>query len=223
MKKPLLFLLISLAAMPFARGQTHTQSISFDDGNGLGNAGTYFSTDHFSVDVYLTFNGYNSAGLSLWLETTANAAPFISLTGFTYGTTFPEAIQPFAGPLGFTYLQSTGLYTTPNPSDLGATLDLQAQPPAPPGTYFVGHLTVSLDGLAPGIYVLQTDATHGSPLSHRSVVTSYSPGDPPVFNDEPIPVSPYTITVIPEPGTVSLVGLSLGSLALALHRKKRTA
>jgi hypothetical protein len=216
MKKLLLFLLISLAAVPFARGQTHTQSISFDDGNGPGNAGTYFSTDHFSV------NGYNSPGLSFWLETTANAAPFISLTGFTYGTTFPEPIQPFAGPLGFTYLQSTGLYTTPNPSDLGATLNLQKLPPASPGTYFIGHLTVSLDGLAPGVYVLQTDATRGSPLNHQSVVTSYSPGDPPVFNDEPIPASPYTITIIPEPGTISLIGLSLGSLAFALHRKRRT-
>jgi hypothetical protein len=220
MKKPLLFLLILLAAMPFARGQTHTQSISFDDGNGPGNAGTYLPTDHFSVDLYLTFNGYNCIGLSTWLETTANAAPFISLTGFTYGTTFVDPTQPFAGPIGFTELESTGLYTTPVPSDLGATQNPPFDKTAvPPGTYLIGHLTIGLAGLAPGVYFLQTTAT--TPRS--SVATSYFSGDIQPIRDEYIPSSAYTITVVPEPGTVSLIALGLSGVALALHRKKRAA
>jgi hypothetical protein len=80
-----LSLLVAVCAMTAATsvfGQEHTQSISFDDGVGSGNAGTYNSTDSFSVDLYLTFNGYNATGLSIWMQTTANAAPFISLTGF---------------------------------------------------------------------------------------------------------------------------------------------
>src|SRR6185312_1472802 len=96
------------------------------------------------------------------------AAPFISLTGFTYGTTFPDPTQPFTGPIGFTALQFTGLYTTPNNSNLGATSNLPYdQTMVPPGTYFVGHLTVGLAGLAPGVYVLQTDATNSGPNGFR--------------------------------------------------------
>ena len=165
-------LLISAATHIF--GQTVSQSFSFDDGIGPGNAGTYSPNDHFSVDLYLTFSGYNCTGFDLWLETTANAAPHIMLTDFTYGTTFVDPTQPFAGPIGFTLLESTGLYTTPNPSDFGATQNPPYETSAvPPGTYFVGNLGISAEqGHAPGVYVLRTDAT----LPHASDAANWLGG-----------------------------------------------
>jgi hypothetical protein len=190
-------------------GQAHTQFISFDDMIGPGNAGTYNPTDHFAIDVYLTFNGYNAAGLSLWLETDAVAAPHIVLTSFTYGTTFSDPIQPGALPVGFTLLQPTGLYTTPNPSDLGA-LTKEPFQVVGPGTYFIGHLSIDLSGLAPGIYSLQTDATG----PHSSEVTN---GDP--VSDEFLPVTTYTITVVPEPSAFALLVVStLGVVATFCRR-----
>jgi hypothetical protein len=189
--------------MDVALGQKRTQHISFDDNLGPGNAGTYNATDSFGVDLYLTFNGYNSFGLSLWFETTANAASNIFLTGFTYGTTFDKPIQSVSFPLGFTVLQSTGLYATPNPSDLGSgTSVVDPDHVVGPGTYFIGRLSVDLSGLAPGVYTLRTDATN----PHASEVTSY---DGTTFEDNNLPVATYTITVVPEPSTLALLILTV--------------
>jgi hypothetical protein len=108
-------------------------------------------------------------------------------------------------------------YTTPNPSDFGAIWDGPPFNATPPGTYFVGHLTVSLGGLAPGVYVLRTDATNMQISGHASSVGSYSP--PNTFADEFIPNSEYTITVVPEPGSLAL--LSLGAIGLIAASRMR--
>ncbi len=202
---------LSLAS--FAFGQTHTQNISFDDTIGPGNAGTYISTDHFSMDLYLTFAGYNSIGFDVWLETAANAAANVLLTGFTYGTAFVDPTQPSASyPMGFTLLQSNGLYTTPNPSDLGATQDPPYSKTAlPPGTYFIGTLSIDLNGLAPGIYTLQTDAAG----FHASQVTSF---DGTTFDSNYMPTATYTITVVPEPTAFSLLIVTALGLAVCICR-----
>ena len=194
--------------------QTHTQSISFDDGVGPGNAGTYSPTDHFSVDLYLTYSGYNSYGFSLWMETTANAAPFLTLTGMTNNQTFPE-LNPFLTfPQNFTLLESNGMYTTPNfgdggPSDIGSTVSNPQAGSVPPGTYFVGQLSVDINGLPPGVYVLQADATG----PHATEVTDTD------FMDNNVPVSEYTITVVPEPGTLALLGVAAIALVLSAGRR----
>ena len=193
-------------------GPIHEQFITFNDNDGTGNAGTYNSTDTFGLDIFLTWAGYNSYGLSLWLETTADAAPHILLTGFTYGTTFDDPTQPFISyPLGFTLAESNGLFTTPNPSDLGATvLDPHAGGIAP-GTAFIGHLSISLNGFAPGIYILQTDATS----SHRSIAVSF---DGTTVHEENIPVATYTITIVPEPSTAALLSVSAIGLGVWIYR-----
>ena len=68
-----------------------------------------------------------------------------------------------------------------------------------PGTYFVGDLSISLSGLMPGIYTLQTDASN----PHSSEVASYDG-----TNTENLPISTSTITIIPEPSTFALLILA---------------
>ena len=215
---PVLSAICLLSLTSFAFGQVHTQHISFDDQVGPGNAGTYSPTDHFGVDLYLTFAGYNSNGFSLWLETTANAAPNIFLAGLTANKTFDDPGNAVF-PLSFTYLLSNGLYTTANPSDLGSTfLDIH-RPPAGPGTYFVGHLSIDLSGLAPGTYVLQSSSTN----PHPSEVTSF---DGTTFADEYLPTATYTITVVPEPSTLALLVLVATGLGIVTRHRavsKKTA
>ena len=80
----------------------------------------------------------------------------------------------------------------------------------PPGTYFIGHLSVSLAGLPPGIYTLQTDTTG----PHASEVTDTD------FMDNHLPAALYTITVVPEPGTLALLSLGAIGLRAALRMKK---
>jgi hypothetical protein len=208
---------LSLTSTTF--GQKFTQHVSFDDQVGTANAGTYNSTDHFSVDLYLTYSGYTASGLSLWFQTTANAAPNIFISQFTWDTTFTDRgnANLASYPMGFTLLESNGMYTNPNPSDFGAIVKDVHNGLVPAGTYLIGNLSVSLSGLAAGVYVLQTDATspHGSEVSRFT-------GD--TFVDEFLPVSTYTITIIPEPSTFALlivmaIGAGLGSTRARFRKR----
>ena len=146
------------------------------------------------------------------METTAAAAPYLTLTGITNNPTFPD-LNPFLTfPQAFTLLQSNGMYTTPNspdggPSDLGS--HRQPQTGSVTGTYFVGQLSVALNGLPPGVYVMRTDALGG----HTSEVTDTK------FMDNNIPISDYTITVVPEPSTVAL--LSVAAMVVVLSTRRR--
>ena len=186
-----------LALTAIVPAQTPTQFLTFNDNNGVPDAGTYNPNDSFSFDIFLTFSGYNSTGLSLWFETTADAAPNIVVTGYMLGTTFTNH-NGHHFPAPFTLLQSNGWYTNPNPSDLGS--DLPAPETAPPGTYLIENLSVSLTGLSPGIYILQSDATGG----HASEATSF---DGTHLASNFLPSTTYTITVVPEPSTLALLVL----------------
>lgn len=201
-------------------GQKRTQHISFDDNLGPGNSGTYNSTDAFGVDLYLTYEGYNSTGLSLWFDMAASAAPHTFITAFTWGPTFTDRgnADSASYPIGFTVLESDGRYGTSQPSDFGGILpDIIGTGPVGPGTYFLGHLSIDLAGLAPGIYTLQTDSTGG----HSSEVTSF---DGTTFEDNYLPVATYTITVVPEPSAfasliVTAVAAGFGSAVARLRKK----
>jgi len=192
-------------------GQTHTQSLSFDDGVGPGNAGTYGPSDHFSFDVYLTYNGYNSGGLTFFLEaaTLNNFAASISIVDETYGSVFsdPENVFPFPAPFD-SNLEPGYLWAR---RDLGATIPGPPLIWQPPGTYFVAHISFALDGAPPGVYTIRSTTA----LPHPSIVTDED------FNDNLLPAEDYTITIIPEPGTLAL--LSLGAIGLvAASRTRKT-
>ena len=209
MKRILVLASFLLISAPLARAQIHTQTLSFDDlglGGGSAASGTYNTNDTFSFDVYLTFNGYDCYGYSWWLEvqTLNNFSASLFITGLTYGVAFPDPSQgvpnpaPFDAPLGAApgYLTETrslgALAAGEGPSFL----------PNPPGTYFIGHVSFAIIGAQPGTYILRS--TTFSP--HASEATDTE------FMDNLIPAETYTITIVPEPSSLSLIGI--GTLAL---------
>lgn len=208
----LIFCLLCSAATTPARAQT--QSLIFDDlglGGGTPTSGTYLPNDTFGFDIYLSYAGYNAFGFSIKLEAQQmnNFAGSLFMTGLTHGTTFPVPLRILGPPVGFTDPGSPGYRTAQ--IDLGALSGPGPAPPVPPGTYFVAHVSFSLAGAMPGTYTLESFPGY-SEVGERTAQGGYI--------EHMIPASQYTVTIVPEPGTVSLIGLGLGTLALAFHRRK---
>ena len=209
MKRTLLFFILLLAfAWPLS-GQSNTQSLTFDDlgvGGGTPTSGTYNPNDTFSFDVLLTFNGYGAGNLSFWLQTDPAFAGSLSITGVTYGTTFPDhpstTFPVFFNPSGF------------EDFDLGSS---PATGTVPPGTYFVAHITFAISGASPGTYDLASTVT--SP--YTSEVSGFDAGTG--FSDNNLPAEHYSVTIVPEPATVGLLGLGAAGLAAVFLRLRKRA
>ena len=207
MKKTLLIVIVTAifatgavaATQPDSLIRPHgqSQSLTFNDnGSGGGDAthGTYAPGSTFSLDVFLTFSGYNSTGLSFWLEASNGLAGSLSITGVTYGTTFPDPTNTAPNPAIFNTSVGASPGFMTETRDLGSTANGTV---AAPGTYFVAHITFSLSAsFAPGNYILQSTVT--SP--HTSEATSF---DGTTFADNNLPAAQYFITQIPEPTTLT--------------------
>jgi opacity protein-like surface antigen len=228
MKKALLVLtVIALVAagvhagtLPASLIRPHgaTQSLSFDDlglGGGTSNSGTYAPGDTISFDVYLTFSGYNSTGLSFWLEASTALASSLSITGVTYGTAFPDATSTAPNPAPFDTSVGASPGFRAERRDLGSTINDFANVPGP-GTYFVAHITLSLSpSFVPGNYIIQSTVT--SPRT--SEATSF---DGTTFADNNIPAAQYFIGIIPEPTTFNLAMVAaLAGLGLVARRQRK--
>ena len=194
-------------AMTVASAQTAL--FSYNDGNGVPDAGTYIPGASFTFSITLAFTPGGSIdnldGLSYWFQQKSPGSPFI--TSIT--------LRDVTGSM-FTDLQTPGLsypqnLNPSNANDLGAAL-----PPGPgtgAGTYFIANITVQISGAAPntGTFVLSETLTGG-----KTSVISDSDGD--TFA---IAEADYTITMIPEPGTWAAAVLSI--LALLYSQRRRFA
>ena len=223
MKKATLLVTVSLllgaswafGQASFTFNDTTAPAGTLIDTNPALNAATFNSgTGTFNIDVSLTFAGGTSTGYSLWLETETGAASKISITGETFSF-FTTPTDSEAKPWSFT--DSSGAHSgflsdksATQAGDLGATGTAQAA-----GTYKVADLQLTLSGLAPGTYHLET--TSLSPKPSEATVGG---------NDSFAAQSIYTITIaaVPEPATWSLMALGgLGTVGLNILRARKRA
>jgi PEP-CTERM motif len=192
--------------------------LSFDDHNSadLGpSAGTYSAGSTVTFDITLSVANSGTdpvpsvTGLSYWFETSAVDNSYFTITSRNLsGSQFSD---PIADPSG------DAIVAGGNAHDLGAVIS-NTNAPLPSNTsYFVATLTLQISPSTPaGVYTISTTTIASDNGPKTSTVADGN------FTRHDIAVATYTITVVPEPATMSLLGLgALGSFGLNVLRRHR--
>lgn len=190
--------------------------LSFNDNSGTPNAGSYAAGSSFSFDITLSIA--NSGGdpvpdansISYWFETSAANNSYFKITNRNLtGSSFSD---PQSSP---TY--PVAIVAGGDAFDLGASTPTNTTV-ATNNSYFVATLSLAIDPSTPaGTYTIST-TTFNSNVNHANTTAV---GDSGFGRHEPA-AAVYTITVVPEPATLSLLALSgLGSFGMNVLRRRR--
>ena len=168
-------------ALPGAWAQT--ANLSFDDGNGPADAGSYPAGASFTLALNLAFapggNVANLDGLSYWLEQMSPMAPFnfVIVSRDVTGSQFSD--------LQNRSLTNPQTLAPSNAQDLGGFTD---GAPFGAGNYFIANVKISISpSAAPGVYILE-NVTSGGKTSIISDLNGHTFA---------IPHTSYTVTVVP--------------------------
>jgi PEP-CTERM motif len=213
-------ILTSLGCLLLMAGLVHANAVlSFDDhgqGGLSASSGSYAAGSSFTFDITLAVANSgtdpvpNVNGFSLWFETAAVNNSFFTITSRTLGSTFPD---PQGTPGANEAIVKGG-----NATDLGGTAGPNQTVPSN-ASYLLETLTIKIAPNTPaGTYVISTTNINSN-TDHSKDTTV---GDGNFMRHDPASTT-YTITVVPEPATLSLLGLSgLGSLGMTMLRRRRS-